>query len=271
MSNTWKLEGTRMDRTETAAPVAITFDDGVLTVRLDRPDDHNRMDRATMAAITAAMDRADDDAAIRVVVVTGTNEYFCAGGRVDGHPHGTLKQRLDYAQAFCSMQERIARVGVPVIARVNGHCIAGGMSLLSFCDVAFAAEGVEFGYPEVNYGQFPALALAVLVPMVPPKRAFDLLYSGRRFNAATALELGLVNRVVPMAELDAVVSGYARMLASKDRTAVGLGRRAYYAMVPMTPESRLKHAQTFLVTLLHATTGAVPDASEDSRIAAEHR
>lgn len=259
-----------MNTLDRSQPVLTAVEDGILTVTLNRPDDHNRMNRETMAAISGAFDLAEDPD-IRVAVVTGAGDYFCAGGRVDGHPHGTLQQRLDYAQAFCAMQERLARSSVPIIARVNGHCIAGGMSLLSFCDIAFAADTAEFGYPEVNYGQFPALALAVLVPMVPAKRAFDLLYSGRRFAAADALAMNLVNGVVAAAELDQTVLDYARMLMTKDRTAMALGRRAYHAMVPMTPASRLQHAQTFLATLLQATSGAVPLATEDSRIADEHR
>lgn len=252
-------------------PVVASLDDGILTVRINRPEDHNRMDRVTMAAIAGAVARANDDEAIRVIVITGTGDYFCAGGRVDGHPHGTQKQRMDYARAFCDMQESLSRAAVPIVARVGGHCIAGGMSLLSFCDVAFAADHVEFGYPEVNYGQFPALALAMLIPMVPSKVAFDLLYSGRRFCAQQAKALDLVNAIVPAADLDETVAAYAAMLMTKDRTAVGLGRRAYNAMVPMVPASRLEYAQTFLSTLLQATSGRVPDASEDARIASEHR
>src|SRR5690606_7794275 len=103
------------------------------------------------------------------------------------------------------------------------------------------------------------------------KRAFDLLYSGRRFSASDALDMNLVNQVVPAAALDGAVADYVRMLKRKDRTAVGLGRRAYYAMVPMTPASRLQYAQTFLATLLRATDGAVPHADDDHRIADEHR
>ena len=259
-----------MHRIEAASPVLTKLEGGVLTMTLNRPEDHNRMDRRTMAAIHDAMDEAENDSSVRVVVITGQGDYFCAGGRVDGHPKGTLKQRLDYAQAFCSMQERMGRVSVPIVAAVTGHCIAGGMSLLSFCDIGIAADDVEFGYPEVNYGQFPALALAMLIPLVPPKRAFDILYSGHRFTARTALEYGLLNQVVSRKEVDEAVADYARMLKAKNPVAVGLGRRAYYAMVPMTPASRLQYAQAFLTTLLQATDGFVPDAGEDEKIAREH-
>jgi enoyl-CoA hydratase/carnithine racemase len=243
----------------TEEPVLTDIRDGVLTVTINRPDDNNRMDRRTMAAIVGAVEKAATDASIRVLVITGAGSYFCGGGRPDGHPHGTLEQRSAYALAFVQMQEAFARANVPIVARVGGHCVAGGMSLLSFCDLAVAADDVEFGYPEVNYGQFPALALAVAIPMLPPKEAFDILYSGDRFGADRARELKLVNRVVARTELDAAIAAYATMLTSKNRISVGLGRRAYYAMVPMTPSSRLEYAQTFLMTLLAAEgTGQVP-------------
>jgi enoyl-CoA hydratase/carnithine racemase len=240
-------------------PVLTSIADGVLTVTLNRTDDNNRMDRRTMAAIVEGIERAKEDDGIRVIVLTGAGDYFCGGGRPDGHPHGTLKQRSAYALGFVQMQEAMARSDVPIVARVGGHCVAGGMSLLSFCDLAVAADDVEFGYPEVNYGQFPALALAVVIPMMPQKEAFDILYSGDRFAASRARDLRLVNKVVPRAQLDAAVAEYVAMLKSKNPVGLGLGRRAYYSMVPMTPSSRLEFAQTFLTTLLSAEgTGRVP-------------
>jgi enoyl-CoA hydratase/carnithine racemase len=233
-------------------PLVKTVKDGVMTVMLDMPDDHNRMDRRMMAAIVDAMEAADADVSVRVIVLAGAGEYFCAGGRVDGWPKGTLKQRTDYAQAFCTMQERMGRTAAPIVAAVTGHCTAGGMSLLSFCDVAVAADDVEFGYPEASRGQFPALALAMLIPMVPSKRAFDMLYTGKRFSAAEALQLMLVNKVVPRARVMDEVANYVAAVKHLNPTAVGLGRKAFYAMVSMSPPQRLQYAQTFLTTMLLA-------------------
>lgn len=233
--------------------------DGVLTLTLNRPDDNNRINRRVMAAMIAAIEGAEEDRSIRVIVITGNGAYFCGGGRPDGHPHGTLQQRQAYALVHVQLHEAMARASVPIVARVGGHCVAGGMSLLSSCDLAIAADDVEFGYPEVNYGQFPALALAVAIPMFPPKEAFDILLSGDRFGAVRARELYLVNKIVKRAELDAAVGATVAMLKSKNQISMGLGRRAYYAMAPMTPASRLEYAQTFLMTLLAADgTGQVP-------------
>ncbi|MBL8698010.1 MAG: enoyl-CoA hydratase/isomerase family protein [Alphaproteobacteria bacterium] len=233
-------------------PLKTSVIDGVMNVTLNTPDDHNRMDRRMMAAIVEAMEAADADTSVRVIVLTGAGEFFCAGGRVDGWPKGTLKQRTDYAQAFCSMQERMGRTAAPIIAAVTGHCTAGGMSLLSFCDLAVASDDVEFGYPEAKKGQFPALALAMLVPMMPSKRAFDLLYTGERFTAAEALNLMLVNKVVKRAQVVDEVERYVAAIKRLNPTAVGLGRKAFYAMVPMSPPQRLSYAQSFLTTMLLA-------------------
>jgi enoyl-CoA hydratase/carnithine racemase len=247
------------DQANEANEVLIGRDDAVLTITLNRPRDNNRINRRVMAAMTAALESVDHDKSIRVIVLTGNGDYFCGGGRPDGHPHGTLDQRSAYALAHVQLHEAMARTSVPIVARVAGHCVAGGMSLLSSCDLAVAADHVEFGYPEVNYGQFPALALAVAIPMFPPKEAFDLLYSGERFGAERARALYLVNKVVPRDQVDGTLASMIAMLKSKNQVSVGLGRRAYYAMQPMTPASRLEYAQTFLMTLLSAQgTGQVP-------------
>src|SRR5262245_49452102 len=239
-------------------PLTRRVADGVMTVTLNTPDDHNRIDRRMMAAIADAMEAADADASVRVIVLTGAGEFFCAGGRVDGWPDGTLKQRTDYAQAFCSMQERMGRTAAPIIAAVTGHCTAGGMSLLSFCDLAVAADDVEFGYPEASRGQFPALALATLIPLLPQKRAFDMLYTGKRFSAFEALHLMLINKSVPRARVMDEIATYVASIKHLNPTAVALGRKAWYAMQPMTPPSRLQYAQTFLTTMLLAEEAARP-------------
>lgn len=245
-------------------PVLTTVEDGVMTLQFNRPHDNNRMDSATMARIVAGFDQAEADTSVRLIIVTGDDTYFCGGGRPDGHPNGTLEQRVAYSKLFIRMQEAFARASVPVIARVTGDCVAGGMSILSFCDLAVASEDALFGYPEVKYGQFPALALAVLVPMMAPKDAFEILYSGDRFAASRALELRLVNRVVPRDQVDAAMAEYIESIRAKNRVSVGLGRRAYYAMQPMDPSARLDYAQTFLLAMQSTPgTGQVPDGDEE--------
>jgi enoyl-CoA hydratase/carnithine racemase len=239
--------------------VLASRDGGALVLTINRPDDLNRIDGATMRRINALLDEADRDASVRVIVVTGEGEYFCAGGRIDGHPGGTVREQLAFAQAFCSLQERMGRTNAPIVAAVSGHCTAGGMSLLAACDLAIAADDVEFAYPEINFGLFPMLAMAVAHSQMPAKKFFDICYSGRRFSAAEAVSLGLVNRAVPRAALSQAVAASVEMLTAKSSVALALGRKAYYAMSAMTPAARLDYAQVMLTTMLNGgAEGAIP-------------
>ncbi len=231
-----------------------------LVLSINRPEDANRIDSAAMTALCDYLAEADADPTVRVVVVTGSRDHFCSGGRIDGHPGGTVEQQLTFARAFCALQSRFAQSRVPVVAAVEGPCTAGGMSILAACDLAIAADDVHFSFPEINFGLFPVLAMGVAIPLIPPKRALELFFTGRDLGPVEALELNLINRAVPHARFWAEVDALVEQLAGKSPTALNLGRKAYYAMVPMPPAARLDHAQTALTTMLAAAggSGAVP-------------
>jgi enoyl-CoA hydratase/carnithine racemase len=233
-------------------------DGAALVLSINRVSDQNRIDSTVMQAMNLALDAADKDHSIRVIVITGTGEYFCAGGRIDGHPNGTIHQQLGFTQAFCDLQERMGRSRCPIVAAVQGHCTAGGMSLLAASDFGIAADDVQFSYPEIDFGLFPMLAMAVTHHILPPKRAFDFFYSGRRFSAAEALANSLINRAVPRAQFPSAITETIAMLEKKDPLALALGRKAYYAMAQMAPGARLDYAQTMLTTMLSSGSGAVP-------------
>ena len=107
---------------------------------INRPGDQNRIDMATMDAMIAGIGEIDRDASVRSLVITGRGDYFCAGGRIGGYPVGSVQDQLDYARSFTVMTERLGRSRVPIVAAVNGYCLAGGMSLLEACDLAIAAD-----------------------------------------------------------------------------------------------------------------------------------
>ncbi len=236
-----------------AADLVLTERDGpMVTITINRPEDDNRIDRATMDAIAAALARADADPSVRAAVITGRGDYFCAGGRIDGYPSGTVHDQLAFGAAFTFLQERMGRARVPLIAAVAGHCVFGGMSVLDACDLAIAVDTAEFGYPEITAGLFPMLAMAVARRGLPAKVAFDLFYSGRRIPAHEALTLHLVNEVVPRDRLWPSVRATVSMLASKSAAALTLGRRAFHAMGAMDPRAALAYAETTLVAMLRA-------------------
>jgi enoyl-CoA hydratase len=223
---------------------------------INRPDDQNRIDMATMDAMIAGIGEIDRDASVRSLVITGRGEYFCAGGRIDGYPVGSVQDQLDYARSFTVMTERLGRSRVPIVAAVNGYCLAGGMSLLEACDLAIAADTAEFAYPEIENGLFPMLAMAVARRGLPPKIAFDLYYSGRRMGAAEALRLDLVNAAVPAGELWDAVRKRVAALEARSGAAIMVGRQAFYAMGNMTTTSALEYAQAALVVSLRAADEA---------------
>lgn len=230
--------------------VIVTRKDAVLTLKINRPDDENRINRAAMEAIVGGLTQAEADPTIRVVVITGTPEYFCSGGRVDVDANGNFIDQPGYARAIAAMHEQLDRIPAPVIAAVSGHCVAGGTALLAGADLAIAVEDAEFGFPEINHGRFPVLALASAMPLFPKKRAFEAFYFGERFSAQEALDLHLVNKVVPRSSFDAAVDEFVHKLLSKNPASLPFGRKAYYAMENMSPASRIAHGQALLQGLL---------------------
>jgi enoyl-CoA hydratase len=229
-----------------------------LVVTLRRPEHENKIDRATMDEISAAFDSADSDPSVRCVVLTGSSGFFCTGGQIDGFPGGAADPQLAFARAFTALQARMRQSRVPVVAAVNGHCLAGGMSLLAACDVAVAAEDVRFGFPEINAGLFPMLAMAVARYQLPPKVLFELFYTGKQIDAVDALALHLVTAVVPPGQMEDAVSQWVEALTAKSATALCIGRRAYAAMESMNLGAALEYAETTLVALL-ASEGVSAD------------
>ena len=146
----------------------------------------------------------------------------------------------------------MARCQKPIIAAVNGHCLAGGMSVLEACDLAVAVEEAEFAYPEINNGLFPMLAIAVARRNLAPKLAFDLFYSGRRMKASEALEARLLNRVVSSDALWPAVNELVSLLAGRSAASMMVGRQAFHAMANMGPTAALEYAHVALVAMLNA-------------------
>lgn len=232
----------------TEQPVLTEKQGKELWIQFNRPDDQNRIDRNSMEILTESLDRIDEDPEIAVVIVTGSDDYFCSGGRVD--TASTELEKARYGRAITHLHEKFAQVRPPVIAVVSGHCRAGGMAILAATDVAIAADDVNFGFPEITHGGFPVMAMASTMPLLPPKIAFDLYYSGRDMTAQEAHQLGLVSSIVPRGSLETTVKEYIETITSRPPEVMALGRRAFYGMEPMSPESRLKYGKEILQSVL---------------------
>ena len=249
---------------------AIRYDvtDHIARVTIDREERRNSLSWQVMTELRGAFDEAKRDPEVRVVVLTGAGEKaFSAGADLSGMAEGAAFAELhdargELARLFRDMWE----LGKPIIARVRGYALAGGFGLALACDLVVAAEDAQFGTPEIDVGLWPYMITVPLTRSMPPKKALELMMTGRRVDAAEAERIGFVNRVVPVDELDAAVDALAGTLAAKSPSVMKLGRDSFYAVWDQGAEDSLR----VLHPLLTITT-QTDDAAEGIRAFAEKR
>lgn len=201
--------------------------DGIVRLTINRPDRRNALTPAVIDGISRAISSAGSDASCRAIVITGVGEKaFCAGADLQS---GTSFS-FDYSQpnhAYANMLRAAHSATIPLIAKVNGACMAGGMGVLAMCDMAVAADHAIFGLPEVKLGLFPMQVLSALQRILPCRTLYELCLTGEQISATEALQLRLVNYAVPSVDLDAKVNWLLGKLVDKSPSAI---RRGRYAM-----------------------------------------
>jgi enoyl-CoA hydratase/carnithine racemase len=220
-------------KTEVEAPYVLSEDkDGVATLTLNRGDRMNPLSTAMLSALQAEIDRLAEDKAARVVVLTGAGKHFCAGHdlrEMRAHPNKAWQKSL-FDQ--CSrMMLALVHLPQPVIARVQGVAVAAGCQLVSMCDLAVASEVAQFALPGIKSGIFCTTPGVGVARNLARKRTLEMLFTGDQIDANTALSWGLVNRVAPLAELDAEVDKLARKILAHSGAVVGMGKRFFYEQV----------------------------------------
>lgn len=239
----------------------------VLWITINREERRNAMNDAVVEGIAAGLTRASEDAAIRAVVLTGVGDRaFCAGADLSA---GSGSFQYDYSKVglpFVKLMKQARDLTLPLIARVNGHAMAGGLGMVGMCDMAIAADHARFGMPEVKVGIFPMQIMAILQKIIPPRKCYEMALTGEPIDAAEALTLGLVNHVVPKAELDAKVDWLLDRLLDKSPTAI---RRGKYAM-RQTEALDFDHAAVFMEGQI-GTLALTEDAAEGRRAFIEKR
>lgn len=202
---------------------------GVVTLTLSDPTRFNALGAEMLSALQQALDEVARDDAARVVVLAAAGKAFCAGHNLKdmaANPELAYYQKL-FAQCSRVMLS-IHKLSVPVIARVQGMATAAGCQLVAQCDLAVAADTASFATSGIHYGLFCATPSVPLVRNVPAKRAMEMLLTGDFIDAATALDQGLVNRVVPPDALDAEVEKLVQSILQKPRVAVAMGKALVY-------------------------------------------
>jgi methylglutaconyl-CoA hydratase len=216
---------------------------GVARLTLNRPDKRNALDAALIMALKAALRAADEDPEVRVVALEGAGRDFCSGADLSALrtiAEGGVMENLDDVEGLAELFLLPRRMRKPVVALVRGRALAGGCGLATACDLVLAAEGAQFGYPEVKIGFVPAMVMAILRRNVSEKRAFDLLVRAQPVAAAEAERIGLVNRVVPDDAFAAEADALLGELAERSPSAVQLTKRLLYHSDAMGFEAAIR-------------------------------
>lgn len=200
----------------TDARLRIDDQDAIRVITVHRPERLNALDSATLDALHAAADAAAADPSVRVVVLTGAGpKAFVAGADIAEMSALTPAQGRDFALRGQRMMHRFERLPKPVIAMVNGYALGGGLELAMSCHLRIAADTARLGQPEIGLGLVPGFGgTQRLLRLAGRAAALELCLTGEPVDAARALQLGLVNRVVPAAELEAETMALARRLAT---------------------------------------------------------
>lgn len=241
--------------------IEVAVADGIARVTITREEKRNALTWEAIAALRAVTAQVRAALEARVMVLTGAGDTaFCAGADLgamaagdDTDPAAVHAARGELAGLF----DDLWALGKPTVARVRGFALAGGFGLACACDLVVAADDAVFGAPEIDVGLWPHMITVPLVRSMAPKRALELMMTGRRVGAIEAERIGFVTRVVPVAELDEAVDALAATLASKSPTALRLGRDAFYATWDMAAAEALAVLHPLLTV-----TASTDDAAE---------
>src|SRR5437868_5533603 len=212
--------------------------DGVLRLTLNRPEARNALSIELMTALVEGLGRAADDPHSRVVVIAGAGPAFCAGHDLRELRQDPRRETYQRIFALCSeLMLAIVRLPKPVIAEVHGIATAAGCQLVATCDLAVAAAEARFATPGVNIGLFCSTPMVALSRAIGRKPVMEMLLTGELIDAASAKALGLVNRVVPAAELSAATAALASQIAGKSALTLKIGKEAFYRQAELKRRS----------------------------------
>ena len=214
--------------------------DKIAWITFNRPEVHNALDREMMTALHSTLRQLENDDDVHVVVLRGAGEKtFTAGADIKEPPPQSPEEKIAPrpADIFLAMAE----LHKPIICSVQGNALGGGCGLVAASDMAIASERAVFGLPEINMGIFPTGILVPIVRSIGKKKAFELMFTGMKIDAREAERIGLVNRVVPHAELEAATLELSKSLASKKLSALRKGKEALNSVADMEFKKSLKY------------------------------
>ena len=231
---------------------------GVARLTINRPQRRNALTWTAVEALSRHLAAAREDPAVRVVVLTGAGATFCAGVDLANMTEGAGYAALHHARGgIAGLFGQLWSLGKPTIAAVQGFAVAGGFGLALACDLVICTPDAAFAAPEIDVGLWPFMITVPLVRSMPPKKALELMLTGRGVGAEEAERIGFVTRVVALRDFEGAVAELAGILAAKSPTAMKLGRDSFYAVWDLAAADAL----AVLHPLLTVATGT-EDASE---------
>jgi enoyl-CoA hydratase len=237
----------------TTDPVLFDVDEnGIATITLNDPATRNALSPELLGGLIAAFERARDDEQVRCVVLASSHEKtFSSGANLGGFAgEQPLVHKHFGSERFVGLFKLIGELGKPTLCAVRGHVLAGALGIVLACDLIVASERASFGTPEINVGTFPFMIMSLIYRNIPRKKANELLLLGERWDAQQALAAGLVNKVVPDAELDAEVLEWALKLAGTSPVIMRLGKEAMRRQLDMPLDDALDYLRAQLTLAL---------------------
>ncbi len=234
-----------------------SIEDKIGTITLNRPEANNTFNIEMATELNAALRRMDKDSDVNVIVINANGRNFCTGidvNYVDGKP---MKDYLDWVRLMEEMNITIARMAKPVIASVHRIAVANGIGLVAACDLAIASDNARFGATAINVGLFCMGPAVPLLKSLGRKRTLELIMTGDLIGAEKALDIGLINKIVPEAELVQETKKYAKKLADKNPVAMQLGKKSFYDIEDM------KFSDALEATNYHFATLCTLDSSQE--------
>lgn len=246
----------------------VETDGRLMIVTINRPEVYNACHPMANEELVAAFDEFHTNPELWVAIITGAGDKaFCAGADLTGMADGASHLELhDSRGELAALFNDLWDLGKPTIARVRGFALAAGMGLALACDLVVASDDAVFGTPEIDVGLWPYMITVPLVRSMPPKKALELMMTGRRVGAAEGERIGFVTQVVSPGELDDAVDQLAMTLAAKSPAVLHLGRQAFYDVLDRSADDALP----LLHAMLTVTTGT-EDAAEGIAAFAEKR
>ena len=228
--------------------ILFQVEDKVATITINRPERRNAMNPSVMAGLKDSFEQAGADPDVSAIVLTGAGGTFCAGADLGG-TFGQEKSFLEMHEDrryFAGLMAGMNKCRKPILAAIEGYCLAGGMGLCLSSDVAIASDDAQFGLPEIKRGLWPYMVTAVLIRNVGRKKAAELCMTGERIPAAEAERLGMINYCVPKDQFQEKVAEMARKLSSYSPAVMGLGKSSFYQIADMALEDGLGYLHSQL-------------------------